>query len=995
MMPLLCSLILCVGTDFQAELAKAAKAKPCVRAANLSKLVEKLRRASGGLTKQDFTSAAKRIDELASDIDPKCPDYAAVARELSKINELGKARREHWLKELVAAARTKFQTGLPTTRHSLAREYVIIAVEASGDLYLLPGAKEAALRVLHLAREDVAKFDTQSELLTRISMRQFDFHAHDKDYELALAAATDVKNLTSLSAYEKIRWYFNVAEVARLAGHSQKSLDAMKRAAQLVEKVPPQHAAYAKARYAVTEARVCFDTRRYQRALRASVRAIGLIQSTGREVWNLPNMLGIASDVNVLIGNDSEALKRAQQRSAVLVALNRGSAIAKLDGLIFEIDIQTRLGQYREALKRIDGALIQLSKLPDSAEVNSQKIMVLISALKNPICTFEEKELFQVELLAARDRVTDKTGLFRIGGLVQQAVFLVERGMIEDSRTLAASALSLLEEDPAKSSSVSAYQRAIVLQLVGRTEEASEVVGQLAKDSTRPDPAEFDLLFTLAERASSGEQRDLAKRLAMRAIETREKLVASYRTTRPGSEQVRDLAGLLLRLDSDEFAERAAGVLWEDESRSALATEVLIKQLDLSGNEDEWLRGIGLTEFRSRLRDDDVMLLYGSFIDRERIQQVVALAVTHDSIRRLAVHPLWKLVEARDAWWNRIRTGRSDTAAASRVGQLMGMHELDFANIGRLFVSESPTTFETPFAAMITRDGKRVMEHVPVIGVSALVMHANRRPLAVESPMMLAVGDVDYGNVEQAKSRIRWSPLPATKLELEAIHDATKSTRQQLKVLRGRAATKKELTTRAGKANVLHLATHAAVFQSALSEWSPPSNPFGQSGVILSNANREGSAAILSGMDACRLNLDQTRLVVLAGCNTRLGYDYRDMTVASMSQAFHIAGARNVVATIWNVDDASAAAFTRLLYHYLWSRKQPLREAVRNAQLTLYRNPQLIDSLARSRGPDFKKVERVTLKSKGPKTTPTRLWAGFQLSGMGGLRSPEKTGQTD
>jgi hypothetical protein len=61
-------------------------------------------------------------------------------------------------------------------------------------------------------------------------------------------------------------------------------------------------------------------------------------------------------------------------------------------------------------------------------------------------------------------------------------------------------------------------------------------------------------------------------------------------------------------------------------------------------------------------------------------------------------------------------------------------------------------------------------------------------------------------------------------------------------------------------------------------------------------------------------------------------------------------------------------------------------EALREAQLTIYRNPDSIPPLATTRGPDFQQVIKSIPREKSlpeGKTAPPRLWAGFILSGRG------------
>ena len=76
--------------------------------------------------------------------------------------------------------------------------------------------------------------------------------------------------------------------------------------------------------------------------------------------------------------------------------------------------------------------------------------------------------------------------------------------------------------------------------------------------------------------------------------------------------------------------------------------------------------------------------------------------------------------------------------------------------------------------------------------------------------------------------------------------------------------------------------------------------------------------------------------------------------------------------------DEDATARVREMLH----RTQ---EALRQAQLTIYRHPERIADLANRERPNFHKTVALPpdVTPEGAKRTPTRLWAAFQVSGVG------------
>jgi CHAT domain-containing protein len=90
---------------------------------------------------------------------------------------------------------------------------------------------------------------------------------------------------------------------------------------------------------------------------------------------------------------------------------------------------------------------------------------------------------------------------------------------------------------------------------------------------------------------------------------------------------------------------------------------------------------------------------------------------------------------------------------------------------------------------------------------------------------------------------------------------------------------------------------------------------------------------------------------------------------------------------LWKVNDAATAALMAKFYHEMWVNNKPPIEALREAQLTIYRHPELIPALAGERGrPDLDKAVRLPSAAginPAARRVDTKLWAAFVLSGVG------------
>jgi CHAT domain-containing protein len=175
-------------------------------------------------------------------------------------------------------------------------------------------------------------------------------------------------------------------------------------------------------------------------------------------------------------------------------------------------------------------------------------------------------------------------------------------------------------------------------------------------------------------------------------------------------------------------------------------------------------------------------------------------------------------------------------------------------------------------------------------------------------------------------------------------------------------------------------------------------NPLLLSGLVLAGAARKKSGAlerwaadggILTGEAVIGLRLEGLRLAVLSACETGLGDVADGEGVFGLQHAFHVAGAADVIASLWKVDDQATAALMNVFYRELWEGKQPPLQALRRAQLYLYYHPTQVAELSRGAPDFFTKTSPLPPSSEpadpprpGPRA-PVKQWAAFVLSGRG------------
>jgi tetratricopeptide (TPR) repeat protein/CHAT domain-containing protein len=306
--------------------------------------------------------------------------------------------------------------------------------------------------------------------------------------------------------------------------------------------------------------------------------------------------------------------------------------------------------------------------------------------------------------------------------------------------------------------------------------------------------------------------------------------------------------------------------------------------------------------------------------------------------------------------------------------------------------------------------GLAVVPHGPFL--LEQLKYPPRYPAGPES--VLALGGVAYDPPGATPSGLGYRFLKGTVAELRQAQAL--AGKRKVVVLEGDKASVEAVLKGLPAVRYAHLATHGFFAEKELIEerrrvaaqrkaWElaphqttqriglGARSPLLYTGLVLAGANRRGKAgpgeSIITGEVLVGLPLEGLRLAVLSACETGLGELTGGEGVQGLQGAFHLAGCPNVVTSLWNVNDKATAALMAKFYHELWANKRPPLEALREAQLTIYRRPDLIPDLAGDRGaPQLKKA--VELPVPAPKGPPgsrgkadTKLWAAFVLSGPG------------
>jgi len=306
---------------------------------------------------------------------------------------------------------------------------------------------------------------------------------------------------------------------------------------------------------------------------------------------------------------------------------------------------------------------------------------------------------------------------------------------------------------------------------------------------------------------------------------------------------------------------------------------------------------MGAAEVRRALEPNEILIEYFAMPTR-----LLTFVLSRDTVVSLSHNVSVDDLGNKVSLASQLVTRPGAATAASNV--LRGLHDLLIDPIAQLpqyrqasaiiVVPHSALTY-LPFAALASRDGKRLVE-----SKSILVL-----PSASSVPLLRASAP----DSRDAKSSV-FAPFPAelrgTMEEATAVKAETKKARTYLAA----NATELQLRKALSSGDNVHVASHAVLNQT---------NPM-FSKIELHRGN-SGSPEDDGSLDVHEILSIPVRsdLVYLSGCETGAGAAWStafrtSQDYATLSQAILYAGAQNVVATLWRIDDAGASVFATRFY---------------------------------------------------------------------------------
>jgi CHAT domain-containing protein/Tfp pilus assembly protein PilF len=550
-------------------------------------------------------------------------------------------------------------------------------------------------------------------------------------------------------------------------------------------------------------------------------------------------------------------------------------------------------------------------------------------------------------------------------GLIQR-----QMGRVAEASALFLRALDALETQKAKlggtqevrsgfAAKYAAYYHDSIEALIelGQPAEALHVLERSRARSLLALLAERDLLFSA----------DLPPELAReRRLSDRE------------YDRVQAQIGRLNAATDDAEIEKLLGRLRElREKREAIAAQ--IRQASPRLASLQYPQPLDLAGVRSTLDPGTLFLAYSVGKERTVLFAVESSAVPGSGLSVFSLPVGEKALRDNvEAFRRAIQRGARREALVGQAAELYALlirpAESRVAASERVLLSPDGPLHSLPFAALVRREARTpktapsyLIEWKPLHVVVSATVYAEMQKARLETASrgrLVAFGDPRYpplskaqadriGNPEVRSAVTRGlplTPLPATRLEVE---DITGLFPGRAEKYLGEEATEERAKSVGREARYVHFACHGTLderfpLNSGLALTIPEKPAEGQDNGLLQ---------AWEIFDRVRIDAD---LVTLSACRTALGKEMGGEGLLGLTRAFHYAGARSVLATLWAVSDRSTPVLMKRFYGYLKAGRSR-DEALRAAQIDLIRT-----AAGKRTGADL--------------SHPFR-WAAFQLSG--------------
>ena len=291
--------------------------------------------------------------------------------------------------------------------------------------------------------------------------------------------------------------------------------------------------------------------------------------------------------------------------------------------------------------------------------------------------------------------------------------------------------------------------------------------------------------------------------------------------------------------------------------------------------------------------------------------------------------------EAYYNFWERIENLVSD----KKTVYLMPDGVYNKINVAALMMETGEFVYEKHKIVLLTsiNDFVDPVEAVLAKANTAVLIGVPDFSMGCRGESMIAGELMDVPDDNQKLRSQILTPIPLSGTEVRYIDSLLNRFSWKTQLFINQNATE-EMVKNLRSPEVLHISTHGffntlnhnlenrGTVQLPETDFTAAMNPLFCSGLYLAGAQNSlngnylpdeySEDGILTAYEVANLNLDSTRLVVLSACETGLGEILSGEGVFGLQRAFRVAGAENLIMSLWKVDDRATQLFMKKFYTF-------------------------------------------------------------------------------
>jgi|GEM_PF-5153088 len=220
-----------------------------------------------------------------------------------------------------------------------------------------------------------------------------------------------------------------------------------------------------------------------------------------------------------------------------------------------------------------------------------------------------------------------------------------------------------------------------------------------------------------------------------------------------------------------------------------------------------------------------------------------------------------------------------------------------------------------PFGVLPINQRQRLIDIASLSLAPGFVGKLNKPSHQEDNPKAFLMGN------PEAK-QLNFSRLKGAEQEIRDVQALFASIQQDVPIYMDKEETRQIVNKNIETSNLVYFATHGI---------ADSENPLHDSYLLLASTDPEyENTHKLRALDILNFDLSTANLVVLSACQTGLG-ETHDAGILGISRAFYVAGAQNILMSLWDVSDLHTQEFMTIFMQEYIQRKQSPAQALQKS----------------------------------------------------------------